>query len=42
MRSQWVEMGSVGRMGRVGKREHHLSAQQCRAHGSDNADKRTT
>ena len=22
-------MGSVGKMGRVGKREHHLSARQC-------------
>ena len=22
-------MGSVGRMGRVGKREHHLTAWQC-------------
>ena len=38
MRSQWVEMGSVGRMGRMGKREHHLSAQLCRALGSDNPD----
>ena len=26
LRSRWVEMGSVGRMGRVVRREHHLSA----------------
>ena len=31
-------MGSVGRMGRVGRREHHLSARQCRALGSIKAD----
>ena len=35
-------MGSVGKMGRVGKRDHHLSARQCGALGSDNADYRTT
>jgi hypothetical protein len=32
----------VGRMGSVGKREHHLFARQCRALGSDNLDQRTT
>ena len=31
-------VGSVGRMGRVSKREHHLSAQPCRALDSINAD----
>ena len=31
-------MGSVGKMGRVGKREHHLTARLCKALGSDNAD----
>ena len=35
-------MGRVGRMGRVGKREHHLSARQCGALGSNNADYCTT
>ena len=35
-------MGSVGKMGRVGKRDHHLTARQCGALGSDNADYRTT
>ena len=33
-------MGRVGRMGSVGKREHHLSARQCKALGNDNADAR--
>ena len=41
-RSRWVVMGSVGRMGRVGKREHHLTVRLCKALGSDNADQRTT
>ena len=27
-------------MGRVGKREHHLTARRCGAQGSDNADTR--
>ena len=35
-------MGSVGKMGRVGKREHHLTVRLCKAFGSDNADYRTT
>jgi hypothetical protein len=29
LRSQWVKWVEVGRMGRVGKREHHLTAQPC-------------
>ena len=35
-------MGRVGNMGRMGKREYHLSARPCRAQGSDNEDYRTT
>ena len=31
-------MGSVGKMGRVGRGEHHLFARLCGAQGSDNAD----
>ena len=37
-RSQWVVWVEMGRMGRVGKREHHLTARQCKAQGSNNAD----
>ena len=32
-------MGSVGRMGMVGMREHHLTAWPCKAHDSNNADR---
>jgi hypothetical protein len=41
LRSQWVKMGSVGRMGRVGKRGEYLTARQCKALDSDNADYHT-
>ena len=37
LRGWWVEMGSVGRMGMVGMREHHLTAWLCGAQGSVNA-----
>ena len=37
-RSRWVVMGSVGRMGSMGRRGQHLIARPCKAHGIINAD----
>ena len=37
LRSRWVEMGRVGKMGIVGKRGQHLTARHCKALDSDNA-----